>query len=110
MKCDIRKLTDCAQAGTGRAFDCFTSSRSVLKCGQSSAAFGSIANSFIRIIRSAATLFAVACIAFIQSAQAKLNVVATTPDLAAIAKEIGKDHIDITTLAKPTEDPHFVDA
>jgi len=43
-------------------------------------------------------------------AQAKLNVVATTPDLASIAKEIGGEHIDITTLAKPTEDPHFVDA
>jgi len=44
------------------------------------------------------------------AAQAKLNVVATTPDLASIAKEIGGEHIDITTLAKPTEDPHFVDA
>jgi zinc/manganese transport system substrate-binding protein len=44
------------------------------------------------------------------AAQAKLNVVATTPDLAAIAREIGGDRIQITTLAKPTEDPHFVDA
>src|SRR5206468_108067 len=44
------------------------------------------------------------------AAQAKLNVVATTPDLAAIAKEIGGDKIELTTLAKPTEDPHFVDA
>jgi len=44
------------------------------------------------------------------SALAKLNVVATTPDLASIAKEISGEHIDITTLAKPTEDPHFVDA
>jgi zinc/manganese transport system substrate-binding protein len=43
-------------------------------------------------------------------AQAKLNVVATTPDLAAIAKEIGGDQVEITTLARPTEDPHFVDA
>jgi zinc/manganese transport system substrate-binding protein len=43
-------------------------------------------------------------------AQAKLNVVATTPDLAAIAREIGGDKIELTTLAKPTEDPHFVDA
>src|SRR6188508_2374827 len=43
-------------------------------------------------------------------AQAKLNVVVTTPDLAAIAKEVGGDKIDITTLARPTEDPHFVDA
>src|SRR5213082_1340837 len=44
------------------------------------------------------------------SAFAKLNVVATTPDLAAIAKEIAGNHIELTTLAKPTEDPHFVDA
>jgi ABC-type Zn uptake system ZnuABC Zn-binding protein ZnuA len=44
------------------------------------------------------------------TADAKLNVVATTPDLGSIAKEIGGDHIDLTVLAKPTEDPHFVDA
>jgi zinc/manganese transport system substrate-binding protein len=43
-------------------------------------------------------------------AEAKLNVVATTPDLGSIAKEIGSDKIELTTLAKPTEDPHFVDA
>src|SRR6266542_4451757 len=43
-------------------------------------------------------------------ALAKLNVVATTPDLGAIAQEIGGDKINLTTLAKPTEDPHFVDA
>lgn len=43
-------------------------------------------------------------------ARAKLNVVATTPDLGAIAREIGGDQIELTTLAKPTEDPHFVDA
>lgn len=42
--------------------------------------------------------------------QAKLNVVATTPDLASIAKEVGGDKIELTTLARPTEDPHFVDA
>ena len=41
---------------------------------------------------------------------AKLSVVSTTPDLGAIAKEIGGDLIDVKTLAKPTEDPHFVDA
>lgn len=42
--------------------------------------------------------------------QAKLNVVATTPDLGAIAQEIGGAKVSVTTLAKPTEDPHFVDA
>lgn len=44
------------------------------------------------------------------TAQAKLNVVCTTPDLASIAKEVGGDKIDLTTLARPTEDPHSVDA
>lgn len=44
------------------------------------------------------------------TAHAKLHVVATTPDLGAIAEEIGGDAINLVTLAKPTEDPHFVDA
>ena len=44
------------------------------------------------------------------NAQANLNVVATTPDFGAIAQAIGGDKIDLSTLAKPTEDPHFVDA
>lgn len=41
---------------------------------------------------------------------AKLNVVATTPDLAALAREIGGDRVEVKSLAKATEDPHFVDA
>ncbi len=40
----------------------------------------------------------------------KLNVVATLPDLAALARDIGGDAVTVTALAKPTEDPHFVDA
>src|SRR5439155_15648174 len=39
----------------------------------------------------------------------KLSVVATTPDLASIAREIGGAAVEVTALAKPTEDPHFVD-
>jgi zinc/manganese transport system substrate-binding protein len=44
------------------------------------------------------------------SAQAKLKVVATLPDLASLAREIGGDKIEVSAMAKPTEDPHFVDA
>jgi ABC-type Zn uptake system ZnuABC Zn-binding protein ZnuA len=40
----------------------------------------------------------------------KLRVVATTPDLAALAREIGGAAVEVTALAKPTEDPHYVDA
>src|SRR5437762_13448303 len=41
---------------------------------------------------------------------AQLKVVATTPDFAAVAREIGGSAVTVTALAKPTEDPHFVDA
>ena len=43
-------------------------------------------------------------------AQAKLNVVATVPDFAAIAEEIGGDKVKVTSIAKGTEVAHFVDA
>src|SRR5882762_6946231 len=44
------------------------------------------------------------------AAQAKLNVVATLPDFGSLAREIGGDKVNVTVMAKPTEDPHFVDA
>jgi zinc/manganese transport system substrate-binding protein len=40
----------------------------------------------------------------------KLRVVATTPDLRAVAAAVGGDAADVTSLARPGEDPHFVDA
>jgi zinc/manganese transport system substrate-binding protein len=40
----------------------------------------------------------------------KLRVVATTPDLAAVARSVGGDAAEVTALARPGEDPHFVDA
>ena len=43
-------------------------------------------------------------------ALAKVNVVATLPFIGSIAKEIGKDKIDVTTLVKPSQDPHFAEA
>lgn len=47
---------------------------------------------------------------FAARASAQLRVVATTPDLASIAREVGGDRVSVVALAKPTEDPHFVDA
>src|ERR1017187_7554002 len=44
------------------------------------------------------------------SSQAKLKVVATLPDFGSLAREIGGDKVEVMVLAKPTEDPHFVDA
>src|SRR5512141_1750952 len=66
-----------------------------------------------RTVLNVATVVTVALIALTgagASFAGKLRVVATTPDLAAIAREIGGNAVSVTALAKPTEDPHFVDA
>lgn len=42
--------------------------------------------------------------------QAKLNVVATLPDFGSLAELIGGDRVQVTSIARGTEDPHFVDA
>ncbi len=43
-------------------------------------------------------------------AQGKLNVIATTEDLASIGREVGGDRITIESIAKGYQDPHFVEA
>jgi zinc/manganese transport system substrate-binding protein len=40
---------------------------------------------------------------------AKLNVVTTTEDLAALAREVGGDKISVDSIAKGYQDPHFVE-
>jgi zinc/manganese transport system substrate-binding protein len=57
-----------------------------------------------RFLAAACTLFAASHVS------AALRVVATTPEYGAIATVIGGDKATVATLAKPTEDPHFVDA
>ena len=43
-------------------------------------------------------------------AQGTLNVVATTEDLASIAREVGGDKIAVEAIARGYQDPHFVEA
>ncbi len=43
------------------------------------------------------------------AAVAELRVVATLPDLAALATEVGGADVTVTCLARATEDPHYVD-
>lgn len=44
------------------------------------------------------------------SARADLDVVATVPDLAALARDIGGAHARVSALSLSTQDPHWVDA
>ena len=43
-------------------------------------------------------------------AQGKLNVMATTEDLASLAREVGGERITVDSIAKGYQDPHFVEA
>ncbi len=45
-----------------------------------------------------------------KDAVAKLRVVATLPDFAAIAQDLGGERVDVEALLKGTQDPHFADA
>jgi zinc/manganese transport system substrate-binding protein len=44
------------------------------------------------------------------AAAKKLNVVASTADMAALAQEVGGDRISVESIAKGYQDPHFVEA
>jgi zinc/manganese transport system substrate-binding protein len=57
------------------------------------------------------TIFAALLVlATARPALAKLDVVATVPDLGAIARAVGGDLVNVTTLVDPGQDPHYVDA
>ena len=60
--------------------------------------------------RSTLSLGLVGALLSASAARAELKVVATTPEYGALASAIGGSRVAVTTLAKPTEDPHFVDA
>lgn len=43
------------------------------------------------------------------AAASKLKIVATTEDLAALAREVGGDRVQVDVIARGYQDPHFVD-
>ncbi len=44
------------------------------------------------------------------SASSKINVVATTQDLASLTEEVGGDRVNVEAIARGYQDPHFVEA
>src|SRR5436305_6143950 len=43
------------------------------------------------------------------NAASKLNVIGSTEDLAGLAREVAGDHINVDSIAKGYQDPHFVE-
>jgi zinc/manganese transport system substrate-binding protein len=52
----------------------------------------------------------IALLLFATPAFAKVKVVATLPWIGSVANEIGKGQVEVTTLVKPNQDPHIVEA
>lgn len=55
------------------------------------------------------TLLVLVCISPANAA-GKLQVMTATTDLAALAQEVGGDKVDVESIAKGYQDPHFVEA
>src|SRR5687767_6889627 len=55
-------------------------------------------------------LIAALLLVFASAAEAKLNIVTTTADLASIAGEIAGDRATVASIARGYQDPHFVEA
>lgn len=67
----------------------------------------------LALLPSLATILAAALVAFcptLSAAKASLKVVATTPDLASVAREIGGDLIDVKAIASGAQNLHTVAA
>lgn len=64
----------------------------------------------MRHFRLLAALCAAVSLLAAAPARADLNVVTTVPDLAALTKAVGGNHVQVQSLALSSQDPHFVDA
>ena len=62
------------------------------------------------VLLTAAVVIAVAMISPDTAAAKKLNIVTATTDLAALVQEVGGEKVNVESMAKGYQDPHFVEA
>ena len=63
---------------------------------------------FAAVASSFALVFALLC-PVIGSADSKIRIMTATTDLASLTQEIGGDKVDVESIARGYQDPHFVD-
>jgi ABC-type Zn uptake system ZnuABC Zn-binding protein ZnuA len=63
---------------------------------------------FAAVASSFALVFALLC-PVIGSADSKIRIMTATTDLASLAQEVGGDKVDVESIARGYQDPHFVD-
>lgn len=64
----------------------------------------------LRILFAALAFVSLTLQSGVSAEDRKLRVVTTTSDLAYLAREVGKDRVQVEYLLPPTADPHFSDA
>src|SRR6202163_563480 len=63
---------------------------------------------FTAVASSFALVFALLC-PVTGSADSKIRIMTATTDLASLAQEVGGDKVDVESIARGYQDPHFVD-
>jgi zinc/manganese transport system substrate-binding protein len=61
------------------------------------------------LIAGFALLFAI-CLPPVSRADSKLHIMTATTDLASLAQEVGGDRVEVESIARGYQDPHFVEA
>ncbi len=70
-----------------------------------------ISRSHVKTLAALLVLALLYIVGGVPAAEAKkLNIITSTTDLAAIAKEVGGDKVDVESIARGYQDPHFVEA
>lgn len=64
----------------------------------------------LRILFAVLAFVSLALLSGVSAEDRKLRIVATTADLAYLAREVGRDRVQVEYLLPPTADPHFADA
>jgi len=64
----------------------------------------------MKYVKTMTALLALLMFAPAAHAQSKLNVMTATEDLASLAREVGGDKVNVESIAKGYQDPHFVEA
>ena len=67
-------------------------------------------SSLKNIFGSIAICFALANLVALPAQARKINVITATTDMAALTQEVGGDKVDVESIAKGYQDPHYVEA
>ena len=67
-------------------------------------------HSLKNVVRAVGTCFSLAILVALPAQARKINVITATTDLAALTQEVAGDKVDVESIAKGYQDPHYVEA